>query len=257
MVQPRDDGFVHLADYRPPSWRIDQVELEFELDFNRTTVRARLHLAPDPDQPFTPLVLDGEDLELLGIALDARALTADEYAITADGLTLPGLRGAAVLETTVALAPAANVRLEGLYRSGELLLTQCEAQGFRRITWFLDRPDVMPTWRTTLRGARATLPVLLANGNPEGARELPDGRHEASWHNPHRTPSYLFAIAAGALESVGTRLSTCEGREMAINVWAAPGESARCRFALEAAERALRWDERRWGRAYDLDVFNI
>ena len=257
MVLPRDDGYVHLGDYRPPAWRIDHAELEFELDFTRTTARARLHLVPDPGQAPAPLVLDGEDLELLAIALDGRELGAGEYVVTANGLQVPGARAACVLETTVALAPAANVRLEGLYRSGELLLTQCEAEGFRRITWFIDRPDVMPTWRTTLRGSRDAFPVLLANGNPDGARDLGDGRHEARWHNPHRTPSYLFAIAAGALESVGTRLRTSEGREVAINVWAAPGEAPRCRFALEAAERALRWDERRWGRAYDLDVFNI
>jgi len=257
MAQPRDDGFVHLADYRPPAWRIDRVELEFDLDAARTVVHSRLHLVPDPDQAPAPLVLDGEELELLAIALDGRALDPGEYKTTPTGLELPGARAACVLETTVALAPDRNVSLEGLYRSGALLLTQCEAEGFRRITWFVDRPDVMPTWRTTLRGAKATFPVLLANGNPVGARDLGDGRHEASWDNPHRTPCYLFAIAAGALESVGMQLRTMEGREVAINVWAAPGEAPRCRFALEAAGRALRWDERRWGRAYDLDVFNI
>jgi aminopeptidase N len=257
MARPRADGFVHLSDYRPPAWRIEHVDLEFELGFERSTVVARLHVAPDPAQPFEPLVLDGEDLELLAICVDGHALAPEGYERTAHGLALPGLHAAAVLETTVALAPAANVRLEGLYRSGELLLTQCEAEGFRRITFFLDRPDVMPTWRTTLRGPRASFPVLLANGNPAGARDLGDGRHEASWHNPHRTPCYLFAIAAGALESVRTKLATSEGRDVEIAVWAAPGEAGRCRFALDAAVRALRWDERRWGRAYDLDVFNI
>jgi aminopeptidase N len=257
MAQPRADGFVHLSDYRAPAWRIDHVELEFELGFERSTVRARLHLQPDPAQAPQPLVLHGEGLELLSIAVDGRALAGDEYAQAHDTLALPGLRGACVLETCVALAPSANVRLEGLYRSGELLLTQCEAEGFRRITFFLDRPDVMPTWRTTLRGDRARFPVLLANGNPDGAQDLPGGRHEARWHNPHRTPSYLFAIAAGALDSVAERVDTCEGRAVTVQVWAAPGEAPRCRFALEAAVRALRWDEQRWGRAYDLDVFNI
>ena len=257
MTQSRDDGFVHLADYRPPAWRIAHVELDFDLDFDTTLVRARLHVAPDAAQPPAPLRLDGCQLELRAIALDGRPLATDEYVHTADGLELPGLRTSAVLETTVALAPSANVRLEGLYRSGALLLTQCEAEGFRRITFFLDRPDVSPTWHTTLRGDRATLPVLLANGNPAGARDLDDGRHEAAWHNPHPTPCYLFALAAGALEAVGASLRTCEERDIAINVWAAPGESSRCRFALAAAERALRWDEQRWGRAYDLDVFNI
>jgi aminopeptidase N len=257
MTRPRADGCVHLADYRPPAWRIAHVELTFDLDFDRTLVHARLQLQPDPAQPGEPLVLDGEDLELLAIAVDGVPLARDAYTHADGHLTLPGVHAAATLETTVALDPSTNVRLEGLYRSGELLLTQCEAEGFRRITFFVDRPDVLPTWRTTLRGDRARLPVLLSNGNPVGARALDDGRHEASWHNPHPTPCYLFALAAGALDSVGTTLTTSEGRAVAINVWAAPGEAPRCRFALEAAERALRWDERRWGRAYDLDVFNI
>jgi aminopeptidase N len=136
-------------------------------------------------------------------------------------------------------------------------LTQCEAQGFRRITWFLDRPDVMPTWRITLRADRERYPVLLANGNPVETSDLPGGRHQAVWENPHPTPSYLFALVAGRLESVRKDIVTAEGRTVTLQVWAAPNDIARCAYALSAVERALRWDEHRFGRCYDLEVFNV
>ena len=257
MSLPRDDGHVHLADYVPPAWRIRHADLEFDLDPDATQVRARLSLEPDPDQPGQPLVLDGEDLDLLSIAVDGRPLAEDRYRY--DGLTLriDGLAGACELETRVRLDPAGNTRLEGLYPSGRLLLTQCEAEGFRRITFFADRPDVMPRWRITLRALRERYPVLLANGNPVARRELDDGRHESVWENPHPTPCYLFAIAAGDLDRVTHSVRTAEGRQVELNVWAEPADVARCEYALGAIERSLRWDERRFGRGYDLDVFNV
>ncbi|MFY2762640.1 aminopeptidase N [Arenimonas sp. MALMAid1274] len=257
MSVPRDDGFVHLADYTPPAWRILHAELAFELDPDDTQVSARLQLEPDPAQPGQVLVLDGVDLELVDIRLDGRALSPADYAYDGRHLRLPGPRQPCVLETRVRIRPAANTRLEGLYRSGALLLTQCEAQGFRRITFFADRPDVMPRWRIVLRAPKAAYPVLLANGNPAGTRDLDDGRHEAAWDNPHPTPAYLFAIAAGPLERVSTALDTAEGRRVELNVWAEAADVARCAYALGAVERSLRWDEQRFGRCYDLDVFNV
>ena len=257
MSVPRDDGFVHLVDYRPPAWRIAQVELQFELAAESTEVTARLQLQPDPDQPGTPLELDGVELELLAIAIDGIELPATRYRYDGRHLRVSGLDRACVLETRVRIHPAANTRLEGLYRSGQLLLTQCEAEGFRRITFFADRPDVMPRWRVVLRAPRADYPVLLANGNPLSSRALDGGRHEATWENPHPTPGYLFAIAAGPLERVTTSLETIEGRTVELNVWAEAADVPRCAYALGAVERALRWDEQRFGRAYDLDVFNV
>jgi aminopeptidase N len=257
MSVSRDDGFVHLADYTPPAWRIPHIELEFELAAEATDVVSRLRLEPDPAQAGAPLVLDGVGLELLAISVDGMPLAADRYAYDGRHLRVPDLDRACVLETRVRIHPAANTRLEGLYRSGRLLLTQCEAEGFRRITFFADRPDVMPRWRIVLRGARGEYPVLLANGNPLSARDLGDGRHEAAWENPHPTPGYLFAIAAGPLERVTQTLDTVEGRRVELNVWAEAGDVERCRYALGAVERALRWDEQRFGRAYDLDVFNV
>jgi aminopeptidase N len=257
MSLPRDDGHVHLADYVPPAWRILQADLEFDLDPDATEVRSRLSLEPDPDQPGQALVLDGEELELLSIALDGRPLDPDRYRYDGRELRIDGLPGACELETRVRIRPAGNTRLEGLYPSGQLLLTQCEAEGFRRITFFADRPDVMPRWRITLRAPRERYPVLLANGNPVARRELDDGRHESIWENPHPTPCYLFAIAAGDLDRVTHSVRTMEGRQVELNVWADPADVARCEYALGAVERSLRWDERRFGRGYDLDVFNV
>ena len=257
MTAPREDGHVHLADYLPPAWRIPRVALVFELDPAQTRVEATLDLVPDPDRPAQALELDGEGLELLEIALDGRPLAPHEYAYDGQRLHVPGARAACRLRTLVRILPAQNTRLEGLYTSGPLLLTQCEAQGFRRITFLADRPDVMPTWQIVLRADRTAFPVLLANGNPAGTRALADGRHEATWENPHPTPGYLFAIAAGPLERVSRTLTTAGGREVELNVWAQGDDVARCGYALGAVERALRWDERRFGRTYDLDVFNV
>src|SRR5690606_38580719 len=148
-----------------------------------------------PGRPGQPPELDGEELELLAIALDGEPLRPGRYDYDGQRLRVHGVSAACELRTRVRIHPATNTRLEGLYRSGRLLLTQCEAEGFRRITFMADRPDVMPTWRITLRADRAAYPVLLANGNPAGSRELDRGRHEAVWENPHPTPAYLFAIA--------------------------------------------------------------
>ncbi|KFL36048.1 aminopeptidase N [Arenimonas donghaensis] len=257
MIQSRGDGHVHLADYRAPAWRVSLAELEFELDPAATVVAARLHLSPDADQPGQPLELDGEGLELLSISVDGQSLPAGRFVYDGHRLTVHGLSGDCELATRVRIHPENNTRLEGLYRSGSLLLTQCEAQGFRRITFMADRPDVMPRWRIVLRANREAFPVLLANGNPLASQDLGDGRHEATWENPHPTPAYLFAIAAGPLERVSRQLRTAEGRDVEINVWAEPSDVPRCQYALGAVERALRWDEKRFGRCYDLDVFNV
>ncbi len=246
-----------LSDYRAPAWRITHAELAFALDAEATEVHARLHLEADVSQPGAPLVLDGEELELLAITLDGQTLDASRYHLDGHHLRIDGAPTPCVLETRCRIHPSRNTRLEGLYHSGTSLLTQCEAQGFRRITWFTDRPDVMPTWRTTLRGDKARYPVLLSNGNPVAQADLPGGRHEAVWENPHPTPCYLFALVGGVLECQRKHVVTAEGRDVALQVWAAPGDVARCAFALDAVERALRWDETRFGRCYDLSVFNV
>ncbi|WP_460890972.1 gluzincin family metallopeptidase, partial [Ramlibacter alkalitolerans] len=193
------------------------------------------------------------------IALDARTLAAGDYAQDATGLTVHAAEGLATctLHTRVRVHPAANTRLEGLYASGSLLFTQCEAEGFRRITFFVDRPDVQARWRTTLRAERALYPVLLAGGDRVAERDLGDGRHEVEWHNPHPTPCYLFALVAGPMARVSKAVTGADGRAIELNVWVEGEDAELCRYALGAVERALRWDESRFGRCYDLGVFNV
>lgn len=248
---------IRLADYAPPSWTITDVALVFELRRDASEVDATLSLRCDV--PGASLRLDGEDLELLDIELDGRTLEPEGFAQDATGLTVHAAAGIAhcTLRTVVRVRPAANTRLEGLYTSGSLLLTQCEAEGFRRITFFVDRPDVQARWRTTLRAERVSFPVLLAGGDRVAERDLGGGRHEAEWHNPHPTPCYLFALAAGPMARVSRTVTGADGRVVELNVWVEGDDPEPCRYALGAVERALRWDESRFGRCYDLGVFNV
>jgi len=256
-VTENSDQVIRLGDYRPPPWRVLRIDLAFDLDSECTEVEARLELEPDPAQPLAPLRLDGEDLELIEIDLDGQPLPPDRYRLDECGLQVDAVADACVLRTRVRIRPQRNTRLEGLYASESMLLTQCEAEGFRRISFFIDRPDVMAVWRTTLRADRRRFPVLLGNGNPVANGELADGRHYATWDDPHPKPAYLFALVAGALGCVSRDVVSLGGRAVRLNVWAAQADVPRCAFALDAVERALRWDEARFGRIYDLDVFNV
>ncbi len=251
---------VRLADYRPPAWRVDHAELVFDLGIDGTEVAAKLHLSRDPAQ-HEPLRLDGENLELLAIALDGEALPASAWRAIPGGLEVDGAKDGSVLETRVRLNPAANTALEGLYLSGPrdtgFLLTQCEAQGFRHITYYPDRPDVQSTFAVTLRADRARFPVLLAGGNPDGAGELEGGRHWARFADPHRKPSYLFALVAGRLEKIERDYRTADGRAVQLKIWAEADAIGRCHYAMDALERSMRWDEEAYGRNYDLDVFHV
>ncbi|PWK82108.1 aminopeptidase N [Fulvimonas soli] len=251
---------IRLRDYAPPPWRVVQAELDFELGIDASEVGARLHLARDPAQD-APLRLDGEELELLAIALDGAPLPAGRWRYADGVLEVDGARDGSVLETRVRVRPAENTALEGLYLSGSreagFLLTQCEAEGFRRITFFPDRPDVLARFTVTLRADRARFPVLLAGGNPDGAGELPGGRHWARFVDPHPKPSYLFALVAGRLEKIERDYRTADGRAVKLAIWSEADAIGRCRYALGALERAMRWDEETYGRNYDLDVFHV
>ncbi|MEW9573316.1 aminopeptidase N [Rhodanobacter sp. Si-c] len=251
---------IRLTNYRAPAWRVEHVELDFELGTDTTEVAAKLLLRRDPAQN-EPLRLDGEQLELLSIALDGQPLPATAYRQIDGGLEVDGARDGSVLETRVRVHPAANTALEGLYLSGSreagFLLTQCEAQGFRHITWFPDRPDVQSTYTVTLRADRAHFPVLLAGGNPDGAGELDGGRHWARFVDPHPRPSYLFALVAGRLEKIERDYRTADGRDVQLKIWAEADAIERCHYAMDALERSMRWDEQAYGRNYDLDVFHV
>ncbi len=257
---PQIPSLIRLADYRPPAWTVDTVELDFDLGIEASELCARLLLRRDPAQD-APLRLDGENLQLLSISLDGEALPASAYRYENSVLEVDGARDGSVLETRVRLRPAANTALEGLYLSGShetgFLLTQCEAEGFRHITFFPDRPDVQSRYRVTLRADRVRFPVLLAGGNPDGSGELEGGRHWASFVDPHPKASYLFALVAGRLDKIERDYVTAEGRPVQLKIWAEADVIDRCAYAMDALERSMRWDEQTYGRNYDLDVFHV
>ncbi len=251
---------VRLADYRPPDFLIDTVDLVFELGADDTRVKSRLGIRRNPaaGAARAPLRLDGEALELISLALDGEKLGANRYQLPEEGgLVLDDLPDTFTLEVETRIAPESNTELSGLYMSGGNFCTQCEAEGFRRITYFLDRPDVMARYTTTVTADKAQFPVLLSNGNPEGAGDADNGRHWAKWVDPHPKPSYLFALVAGDLVAVKDRFTTRSGREVALAIWVRSGDEDKCAHAMASLKKAMAWDEEVFGLEYDLDVFNI
>jgi aminopeptidase N len=250
---------IHRGDYRPPAFLVDTVALDFDLDPAATTVRATLALRRNPAAPAdAPLRLDGDGLTLIEAKLDGTVLPPERLEFGSDGsLTVLDPPAAGVLETLVRIAPEKNTELSGLYTSGGNFYTQCEAEGFRRITFFPDRPDVMARFTVTLTADRARCPVLLSNGNPGGSGHAEGGRHWVRWVDPHPKPSYLFALVAGDLVDVHETFVTRSGRSVALNIWVRRGDEDRCGHAMDSLIRSMRWDEEVYGLEYDLDVFNI
>ncbi|WP_423196477.1 MULTISPECIES: aminopeptidase N [unclassified Cupriavidus] len=246
---------VYRKDYTPPAFAIDHVDLVLELDPQRTLVTSTLRFARAAGAADAPLMLVGEELELVGIRLDGQPFT--QYRTETGTLTLSALPAQGTLEITTACNPGANTTLSGLYVSNGNFFTQCEAEGFRRITYFLDRPDVMATYRVTLRADRAAYPVLLSNGNLLSERALPDGRHEAVWEDPFRKPSYLFALVGGKLECIEERIVSASGKEKLLQVWVEAQDLDKTRHAMDSLIHAIHWDERRFGLELDLDRFMI
>jgi aminopeptidase N len=250
---------IRREDYRPPAFLIDTVDLRFDLDPSATTVRSRLQVRRNPDAAReADLRLDGEALTLLSISLDGSKLRSNRYTREpGGGLVVHDVPDAATLEITTRIAPDRNTELSGLYVSGGSFFTQCEAEGFRRITFFPDRPDIMSRYSVTLAADRARVPVLLSNGNPGARGESGDGRHWMRWVDPHPKPSYLFALVAGDLVAVRDSFTTRSGREVQLAIWVRRGDEDRCGHAMEALKTSMAWDEERFGLEYDLDVFNI
>jgi aminopeptidase N len=251
---------VRLEDYRPSDFLIERVELDISLHPTAARVRAKLHVAPNPKgQPDAPLVLDGDELTLRGLALDGRRLTDEEFEASPESLVIKRPpRQAFTLDIETEINPTANTKLMGLYRSSANYCTQCEAEGFRRITYFLDRPDILSVYTTRIEASRDEAPVLLGNGNPVESGEIEGiNRHYAVWHDPHPKPSYLFALVGGRLGHVAKSFTTMSGREVRLAVYVEPGKENRADYALDALERSMRWDEKVFGREYDLDEFNI
>ena len=251
---------VRLEDYRPPDWLVDTVELDVALHPTATRVRATLRLRPNPIAVApAPVVLDGDDLKLVSLKLNGETLPAAHYLATPDSLTLPQPpHGPFALEIETEVDPSANTRLMGLYRSAGTYCTQCEAEGFRRITYFPDRPDVLAVYTTRIEAEKPQAPVLLANGNLVDAGDVPGtARHFAVWRDPFPKPSYLFALVGGDLACVEDRFVTISGREVALRIFVEHGKEDRCGYAMDSLKRAMRWDEQAFGREYDLDVFMI
>ncbi|MEM8988619.1 MAG: aminopeptidase N [Pseudomonadota bacterium] len=254
----QDPKTVYLKDYRTPDYAVDAVSLDFDLDTERTRVRTRLQIRRTPNAATdAPLVLNGEEIELARVNVDGKRLQETAYVVDGKTLTLPSLPEHFVLEIENYCAPAKNTALSGLYASSDMLCTQCEAEGFRRITYFPDRPDILAKYSVRMTANKNKFPVLLSNGNPVGAGETGDGRHWAAWEDPHPKPSYLFALVAGDLARVEDNFTTMSGRNVALHIYVQYKDIKKCDYALDALKRAMRWDEEVYGREYDLDVFQI
>ncbi|MFT4540344.1 MAG: aminopeptidase N [Planctomycetota bacterium] len=250
---------IHRKDYRQPPYWIETVDLRFELSDEGTLVTATMALVRNAGGwvEGEPLVLAGEEIELRSIRLDGRELDASEYEIQGEDLALHGLPESCTLETVVAIDPDGNTSLSGLYRTSGNYCTQCEAEGFRRITYFLDRPDVMARYSTTIVADPASCPVMLSNGNRVEEGTLEDGRHWVRWEDPFKKPSYLFALVAGNLACHSGSYTTMSGREVALEFWVEPHEVHRCEHALRSLQESMKWDEDTFGLEYDLDIYMV
>jgi len=247
---------IRLVDYTPPDFLISAVRLQFDLRDQGTRVRSHLSVKRN-GQHQRPLCLDGEQLITHAVSLNGEQLTTADYALAPTCLTIPTALDDFVLETEVEIAPEANSALEGLYRSNDLFCTQCEAEGFRRITWYLDRPDVMALFETSIEADAMRFPVVLSNGNLIAQEQLADNRQRVLWQDPFPKPCYLFALVAGDLAMLEDSFRTASGRVVTLRIYSEPDNIARCGFAMESLKKAMRWDEEVYGREYDLDIFTI
>jgi aminopeptidase N len=246
---------IRLDDYTPPAFLIEEVRLDFALAPNTTRVKARLSVRRNGEHS-DPLVLNGERLKPISVAVDGRVLAEGERSIDAEFLTVPDVPDAFVLETEVEIDPENNKALEGLYMSGGRFCTQCEAEGFRKITWYPDRPDVLSRFTVRIEADKA-FRHLLSNGNLIEAGELPGGRHFAVWNDPFPKPAYLFALVGGELDVLEDKLVTMTGRTVDLRIFVDTGMAPRAAYAMDALKRSMKWDEEAFGREYDLDLFMI
>ena len=258
LMQTQTPKTTYLNEYTPPAYRIPTVDLRFELGDDFTTVYSRLKIVrADATPAGAPLTLDGQQLELLSLELDGEPLATDRYQMDADQLTLFYPPESFELAVVTRIRPQDNASLEGLYQSSGNFCTQCEAEGFRKITYFLDRPDVMAVFTTTLAADKSRYPVLLSNGNPIASGDRADGRHWATWHDPFPKPCYLFALVAGDLRWIEDQFITRSGRAVTLRIYVEPDNLSQCDHAMYSLKQAMAWDERRFGLEYDLDLYQI
>ena len=250
---------IYLKDYQPPAFLVETVDLVFELDDDNTLVHSVLKLQRNPAHADTTaaLQLDGQQLELVSISLNTNKLDESLYRLDENRLIIETVPDAFELAITTRIHPSSNTALEGLYHSGKMLCTQCEAEGFRRITFYPDRPDVMASFTVTLQADKQKYPVLLSNGNLLEQGELDNGRHFAKWHDPFLKPSYLFAVVGGQLVYKEDSFTTMSGRQVTLRVYVEPENSHKCEHAMTSLKQSMQWDEQTYGREYDLDIFMI
>ncbi len=250
---------VYLNDYQPPVWLVEETTLNFELDPDNTLVTNRMQVCRNPASSETTadLVLHGTEIELRRLSIDGVEISPDRYRFEGEQLLINGIPDRATVEVETLIHPRSNTALEGLYVSSSMFCTQCEAEGFRRITFFPDRPDVMSRYTVTLIANRQQYPMLLSNGNPVDRGELPNGKHWVTWHDPFPKPSYLFALVAGDLSCQEDRFITRSGREVKLQIYVEHENRQKCDHALASLKQAMQWDEETFGREYDLDIFMI
>ena len=254
-MRTEEPRVIRLADYRAPDYGIKTISLDFSLTPEATRVTAVSHIVRTGAN--APLVLNGEGLKPISVSLDGKLLTREAYSFNDESLMLPDVPANFTLEIVTEIAPAQNHALEGLYMAGGIFCTQCEAEGFRRITYFLDRPDVLAVYSTRIEADKKKYPVLLSNGNLVESGELPDGKHFAVWKDPFPKPSYLFALVAGDLGVIRDSFVTISKRKIDLAIYVEHGNEARATYAMDALKRSMKWDEDNYGREYDLDIFMI
>jgi aminopeptidase N len=250
---------IYLADYQVPEFLIDKTELSFVLEAESTRVSSKLSMRRNPKSASkdAPLTLHGQEMSLERVALNGQVLTNGQYQVDDESLTIANPGDQFVVETEVLINPAANTSLEGLYKSRTMFCTQCEAEGFRKITYYLDRPDVLSEFVTRIEADKSEFPVLLSNGNKIDGGDLAGGKHFAVWHDPFRKPAYLFALVGGTLSVVKDSFTTCSGREVALEIFVEEKDLDKCDHAMQSLKNSMRWDEEVYGREYDLDIFMI
>ncbi len=248
---------IYLNDYKVPDFLIDHVDLRFELGEEKTRVVSILKLKRQAVNESSPLVLNGENLELGEVKIDDELINNAAFTVTDTTLTLSDVPDEFSLQIETFIKPQENFSLEGLYKSSGNYCTQCEAEGFRKITYFLDRPDVMVLFTTTIVADKAKYPVLLSNGNPLDTGDYDDGRHWATWQDPYKKPCYLFALVAGDLSFIEDHYKTMNGRNVQLRIYVQHHNIAKCDFAMVSLKKSMQWDEETFAREYDLDVYNI
>lgn len=255
-MRDADAAAIRLSDYQPPAYIIDEIALVFSLEPEGALVAAESYVRRNGEGP-AALVLDGKRLELVSVAVDGAPLAADQFQADQDQLVIHAPPSAFRLDVVTRINPAANTTLEGLYMSGGRFCTQCEAEGFRAITYFLDRPDVLARYAVRIEADKAAYPTLLSNGNLIEQGDMENGRHYAVWIDPFSKPAYLFALVAGKFDSISDSFTTKSGRKVSLGIYVDPGDAKRALYAMDALKRAMKWDEDVFDREYDLDLFNI